>query len=40
MNTDTETYHCPKCNKEFLDKELAIMKIQQVIKSERELLEK
>ena len=24
MNTDIETYHCPKCNKEFLDKELAI----------------
>jgi hypothetical protein len=23
MNTDIETYHCPKCNKEFLDKELA-----------------
>lgn len=24
VNTDIETYHCPKCNKEFLDKELAI----------------
>lgn len=23
MNTHTETYYCPKCNKEFLDNELA-----------------
>jgi hypothetical protein len=23
MNTDIETYYCPRCNKEFLDKELS-----------------
>jgi len=23
MNTAVKTYHCSKCNKEFLDKELA-----------------
>jgi hypothetical protein len=23
MNTKIEIYHCPKCNKEFLDKDLA-----------------
>jgi hypothetical protein len=24
MNSDIETYHCPTCNKEFLEKELDI----------------